>query len=188
MPGMSIPGMPPASAVVGELTAVSPEPWSIPDIPDIPAMLDELDLDATITNPTTALATASTTAAITIWLVPVLRVIEKVPKIVVSCRGHEEDPLAQVSTLTVDFPPLDFPGGFDESLVKARRRWLKRVGVVAQAAVLQGDEGVLTMGTSCWGRGLLVTVCRLRLSVPTLERGRRTTASSRRHQRGGVTG
>ncbi|HEY8621032.1 MAG TPA: hypothetical protein VIM01_13270, partial [Dermatophilaceae bacterium] len=74
----------------GELAEVSPEPWSIPampDIPAIPAMLDELDLDATMANPTTALATASTTAAITIWLVPVLRVIEKVPKIVVSCRG-----------------------------------------------------------------------------------------------------
>jgi hypothetical protein len=87
MPGMSIPGIPPASVGVGELAEVSPEPWSIPAMPDIPAMLDELDLDATMANPTTALATASTTAEITIWLVPVLRVIEKVPKIVVSCRG-----------------------------------------------------------------------------------------------------
>ena len=111
IPGMSIPGMPPASVGVGELTAVSPEPWSIPDIPDIPAMLDELDLDTIITNPTTALATARTTTEIVIWLVPVLRVIEKVPKIVVSCRGHEEDPRAQVSVITVGSVPRVSPRG-----------------------------------------------------------------------------
>jgi hypothetical protein len=77
IPGMSIPGMPPASVGVGELTAVSPEPWSIPDIPDIPAMLDELDLDTIITSPTTAPAMARTTAETTILRVPVMRVIEK---------------------------------------------------------------------------------------------------------------
>jgi hypothetical protein len=49
----------------------------MPDIPAIPAMLDELDLDATMANPTTAPAMARTTAAITILRVPVLRVIEK---------------------------------------------------------------------------------------------------------------
>jgi len=77
IPGISIPGMPPASVGVGELTAVSPEPWSIPDIPDIPAMLDELDLDTIITSPTTAPAMARTTAETTILRVPVMRVIEK---------------------------------------------------------------------------------------------------------------
>ena len=114
IPGMSIPGMPPASVGVGELTAVSLDPWSIPAIPDIPAipaMLDELDLDTIITNPTTALATARTTTEIVIWLVPVLRVIEKVPKIVVSCRGHEEDPRAQVSVITVGSVPRVSPRG-----------------------------------------------------------------------------
>jgi len=87
IPGMSIPGIPPASAATGALVDASPEPWSIPAMPDIPAMLDELELAATITNPTTAPAIARTTAEITIWLVPVLRVIEKVPKIVEWCRA-----------------------------------------------------------------------------------------------------
>jgi hypothetical protein len=77
IPGMSIPGIPPASVGVGELTAVSPEPWSIPAIPAMLDELDELDLDATMANPTTALATARTTAEITMLRVPVLRVIEK---------------------------------------------------------------------------------------------------------------
>jgi hypothetical protein len=74
-------------------------------------LLDELDLDTIITNPTTALATARTTTEIVIWLVPVLRVIEKVPKIVVSCRGHEEDPRAQVSVITVGSVPRVSPRG-----------------------------------------------------------------------------
>jgi hypothetical protein len=114
---MSIPGMPPASVGGAEVADASPEPWSIPgvpsdipDIPDIPAMPtmpDELDLVAIITNPTTALATTRTTAAITIWLVPVLRVMEVSSQDRGAVLGHDEDPQAQVSVIRVDSAPRD---------------------------------------------------------------------------------
>jgi hypothetical protein len=97
-------------------------------MPDMPAIAEEVDLDATITNPTTALATARTTTEIMTWRVPVMRVMEKVPKIVVSCRWHEEDPRAQVSVITVGSIPRVSPPRFHEGLVKDRPDTVREAG------------------------------------------------------------
>jgi len=56
---------------VGALACASPEPWSIPAIPDIPDMADEVGLDANIITATTP-ATARTTAEITMRRVPMM--------------------------------------------------------------------------------------------------------------------
>ena len=120
LPDMSIPGM------FGSIVADGMGAGELPDM-SIPGMFgsilaraDDVDVvESIMTTTTLATATARTTAEITIRRIPFkLFMCGVIPKVVVPCWSHTEDPHQQVSEITLDSAPRDSPPLFHEGSVK----------------------------------------------------------------------
>jgi hypothetical protein len=111
LPDMSIPGM------FGSIVADGVGAGELPDM-SIPGMFgsivaraDDVDLvESIMTTTTLATTTARTTAEITIRRIPFkLFMCGVIPRVVVPCWSHTEDPRQQVSEITLGCAPRESP-------------------------------------------------------------------------------